>query len=262
MIQITNQVKAVGGDAKKAHYAVKILGRLGLVIKLRTTEHKTSTSLMIHRKYADLNKQLQIRKELLAQGIEHDPASGDGEQEDAPINDAMGMPQFEPFGREHLKLYGFVVGRLTRLLRCNLWHHLLQYHRVLDTLVRSVRLLWRFLLVDPFQPRQGFEHTPTKADRRLFTKHVRRMRNEGIIEVVAVPGAGGGTTRCLRLTEFRPQGGETFEVDNPYARSSGANKGDATAEEDAEDLDAVINAADEPELHREYEDRPKATWGF
>lgn len=134
MIQITNQVKGAGGDAKKAHYAVKILGALGLVIKLRTVEQRTSTSLMVHRKYADLNKQLQIRKELVASGIEHDP-NMEEDQEDAPIDNATGFPQFEPFGREHLKLYGFVVARLTRLLRCNLWHHLLQYHKVLDILV-------------------------------------------------------------------------------------------------------------------------------
>lgn len=91
---------------------------------------------------------------------------------------------------------------------------------------------------------QGFEHTPTTADRRLFTKHVRKMRNEGLIEVVAVPGVGGFTTRCLRLAEFRPQGGESFEVDNPYAMNSGFAKADMESGQDADNLDVDLDMGD------------------
>lgn len=225
-LTISKSIKSVVKDPKRTHYIVKSLGNLGLVIKIATTENRQSTNLMVHRKYQDLNPELQIRRETL----EHDEDAGlvgrDEDDDTEPIPDASGLPQFRPFGREQLVVYHFIQRRLTRLLRCNLYHHMLENKGVLKTL--------------------GFEPTVNTRDRRQWNKHLRRMQHDGLLEIVLVTESNGKSHRCLRLTEYRPIEPEVFEGENPFGGEIVAadnvhlgGDGDADGEEGEEETAAI-----------------------
>lgn len=52
-----------------------------------------------------------------------------------PINPSTGLPQFPPFGMESLGSRTFIKYRLIKLLKSDLWHHLIENRLLLKFMV-------------------------------------------------------------------------------------------------------------------------------
>ncbi|KAJ9096859.1 hypothetical protein QFC21_005132 [Naganishia friedmannii] len=209
-MQVFDIAKKSGQKPSTVFYLVKTLTDMGLVAKIKDTE-SNKTNIAVHRRYLSENFQYQLRVgylEYIARqsaetaraqggGSAGGPAAGNGVEgeEHIPIDQTNGLPKFPPFGMESLGSRSFIKFRLVKLLRSDLWHHLIEN-----------KLLLKFL---------GFTPTYTLQTRRQFQRHVLAFKREGLIDEVMVPDdyKPDKPHRCLRLAEFRPKADEkeTFE---------------------------------------------------
>ncbi|KAJ9113697.1 hypothetical protein QFC22_006006 [Naganishia vaughanmartiniae] len=210
-MQVFDIAKKSGQKPSTVFYLVKTLTDMGLVAKIKDTE-SNKTNIAVHRRYLSENFQYQLRigylEYIARQGAEtaralsgEGPVAGSGSgaggegAEHIPIDQTTGLPKFPPFGMESLGSRSFIKYRLVRLLRSDLWHHLIEN-----------KLLLRFL---------GFTPAYTVQTRRQFQRHISAFKREGLIDEVMVPDdfKPDKPHRCLRLAEFRPKPDEkeTFE---------------------------------------------------
>lgn len=101
----------------------------------------------MHRRYLNENFQYQLRMEHMHyhaevnhQDVKPDIAQLEAE-DNIPIDPSTGLPQFPPFGLESLGSRAFIKYRLVKLLRSDLWHHLIENRLLLKFMVsqRSAR---------------------------------------------------------------------------------------------------------------------------
>jgi hypothetical protein len=56
-------------------------------------------------------------------------------EDNIPIDPSTGLPQFPPFGLESLGSRAFIKYRLVKLLKSDLWHHLIENRLLLKFMV-------------------------------------------------------------------------------------------------------------------------------
>lgn len=134
--------------------------------KIKDTE-SNKTNIAVHRRYLSENFQYQLRigylEYIARQSAERAKAFSEGGnasgvgnggemEENIPIDQTNGLPKFPPFGMESLGSRSFIRYRLIRLLRADLWHHLIENKLLLKFLV-SVSFLqrWRWKLMGMFR---------------------------------------------------------------------------------------------------------------
>ncbi|KAJ9090951.1 hypothetical protein QFC20_007781 [Naganishia adeliensis] len=199
-MSVLDIAKKTGQKPSTVFYLVKTLTDMGVAAKIKDTE-SNKTNIAVHRRYLSENFQYQLRMEhltYLAEVAREDtkPDINDIEIEDnIPIDPSTGLPKFPPFGLESLGSRAFIKYRLIKLLKSDLWHHLIEN-----------RLLPKFM---------GFQPAYTLQARRQFQRHISALKREGLIDEVLVPDENipDKPHRCLRLAEFRPKDNEkeTFE---------------------------------------------------
>jgi hypothetical protein len=86
---------------------------------------------------------------------------------------------------------------------------------------------------------QGFEGIIGRHDRKILRRYIAALMTEGLIERVAVPSEIEGKVHyCIRLTEFRPKGQETFAGERiPGGSMSQAKPGESLEEDDDADVE-------------------------
>jgi hypothetical protein len=107
--------------------------------KIKDTE-SNKTNIAVHRRYLNDNFQYQLRMEHLnylaevARDVKPDVAEYEID-DNIPINPSTGLPQFPPFGMESLGSRTFIKYRLIKLLKSDLWHHLIENRLLLKFMV-------------------------------------------------------------------------------------------------------------------------------
>lgn len=110
-----------------------------LSAKIKDTE-SNKTNIAVHRRYLNDNFQYQLRMEHLsylaeaARDVKPDVAEYEID-DNIPINPSTGLPQFPPFGMESLGSRTFIKYRLIKLLKSDLWHHLIENRLLLKFMV-------------------------------------------------------------------------------------------------------------------------------
>lgn len=112
--------------------------------KIKDTE-SNKTNIAVHRRYLNDNFQYQLRMEHLhyladaARDVKPDITEYEAD-DSFPINPSTGLPQFPPFGMESLGSRTFIKYRLVKLLRSDLWHHLIENRLLLKFMASICRV--------------------------------------------------------------------------------------------------------------------------
>lgn len=175
-------------NQKSVFHYIRVLVQLGLCAKIPASLHGANTSILVYRKFLELNPNYRAHMRKSSQEPEAKEEKDDAEFEpEPPIEDNDEVENlgfnFTPFSEMELVAGHIPRERLIRVLdHPGLKNHLLGNHHLLQVLG------W---------PTTGYKN----RHRRQLQRHIATMVDDGIVEYVDI---GTALRACLRLTKYNP----------------------------------------------------------